>query len=124
MNAVAQLLTIVEGLALATVGVLQAFSFRDQRFRPIFLIRPEDTEAVRLWAIDVGFGNLAWAVGAFTGVLLVNLGLVGEGRTIVIFVSIAMIVLGFVLLFSELRLWRNATAQVALPVAVLVAMSF
>jgi putative membrane protein len=124
MNAVAQVLTIIEGLLLIAVGSLEAFAFRNQRFHNLFLIRPEDTEAVRLWTVNVGFYNIVWGLGAFAGVLLVNLGQAVAGRALVIFVCIAMIVLGFVLLFAELRLWKNAAGQILLPILVLVAMSF
>jgi putative membrane protein len=124
MNTAAQVLTIVEGLVLIGVGVLEAFAFRNQRFHSLFLIRPEDTEAVRLWAINAGFSDIVWGFGAISGVVLVILGQEQVGRALVIFVSIAMIVLGFVLLFTELRLWKTAAGQVLLPVLVLVAMSF
>lgn len=124
MNTAAQVLTVVEGLALVGVGVLEAFAFRNQRFHGFFLIRPEDTETVRLWVVNAGFSDIVWGVGALTGVVLVNLGQEQAGRALVIFVSIAMIVLGFVLLFSELRLWKTAATQVLLPIVVLIAMSF
>jgi putative membrane protein len=124
MNTAAQVLTIVVALVLIGVGSLEAFAFRNQRFHRIFLFRPEDTEVVRLWAVNAGFSDIVWGLGAFSGVLLVNLGQEEAGRALVIFVSIAMILLGFVLLFTELRLWRTAAAQVLLPVLVLVAMSF
>ncbi|MDQ0892804.1 DUF1304 family protein [Agromyces ramosus] len=124
MNTAAQVLTIVEGLVLIGVGVLEAFAFRNQRFRRLFLIRPEDTETVRLWVVNAGFSDIVWGVGALSGVVLVNLGQEQVGRALVIFVSIAMIVLGFVLLFTELGLWKTAATQVLLPVLVLVAMSF
>jgi putative membrane protein len=124
MNTAAQVLTIVVALVLIGVGVLEAFAFRNQRFHGILIIRPEDTEAVRLWVVNAGFSDIVWGLGALSGVVLVNLGQEEVGRALVIFVSIAMIVLGFVLLFTELRLWRTAAIQVLLPVLVLIAMSF
>lgn len=124
MNTAAQVLTIVVGLVLIGIGVLEAFAFRDQRFHRLFLIHADDAEAVRLWVVNAGFSDIVWGLGALSGVVLVNLGQDEAGRALVIFVSIAMIVLGFALLFSELRMWKTAAIQVALPVLVLVAMSF
>lgn len=122
MSVVAQVLAVVEGLVLVVVGLLGAFFFRSRRLSGFLLIEPQAEEAVRPWAVYTGFGNMIWGVGVLTGVLAVNLGLAEVGRTLVAFPSIAMVVLAFVILFTELRYWKNVIVLVALPVLVLVAM--
>ena len=122
MSVVAQVLAIVEGLALVVVGVLGAFFFRSRRLHGFFLIDPRDEEAVRPWTVYTGFANMVWGLGELVGVLAVNLGYREVGRTLVAFVSIAMVVLAFVILFTELKYWRNVIVLVLLPVLVLVAL--
>jgi putative membrane protein len=122
MNLVAQVLAIVEGLALVVVGVLGAFFFRSRRLYGFFLIEPEDAEAVRPWAVYTGFANMVWGVGVLAGVLAVNLGYAEVGRTLVAFTSIVLVVLAFVILFTELRYWRNVIVLVGLPLLVLLAL--
>ena len=60
MGVVAQVLAVVEGLALVVVGVIGAFFFRSRRLYSFLLIEPEDQEAVRPWAIYTGFANMLW----------------------------------------------------------------
>ena len=122
MSVVAQVLAIVEGLALVVVGVLGAFFFRSRRLHGFFLIEPRDEEAERPWTVYTGFANMVWGIGALVGVLAVNLGFREVGRTLVAFVSIAMIVLAFVILFTELKYWKNVIVLVLLPMLVLVAL--
>jgi hypothetical protein len=122
MSVVAQVLAVVEGLALVIVGILGAFFFRSRRLYGFFLIEPQAEEAVRPWAVYTGFANMVWGIGVLAGVVAVNLGFAEVGRTLVAFTSIAMVVLAFVILFTELRYWKNVIVLVALPVLVLVAM--
>ena len=122
MSVVAQVLAIIEGLALVIAGVLGAFFFRSRRLHGFFLIEPRDQEAVRPWAVYTGFANMVWGLGVLAGILAVNIGFADVGRTLVAFTSIAMVVLAFVILFTELRYWKNVIVLVALPVLVLVAM--
>jgi hypothetical protein len=122
MSVVAQVLAIVEGLGLVVVGVLGAFFFRSRRLHGFFLIEPRDEEAVRPWTVYTGFANMVWGIGALVGVLAVNLGYREVGRTLVAFVSIAMVVLAFVILFTELKYWKNVVVLVILPMLVLVAL--
>ena len=76
---------------------------------------------MRPWTISYGLREPRWGIGALVGVVAVNLGFREVGRTLVIFVSIATIVRAFVILFSDLRYWRNVIVLVVLlPVLVLV----
>ncbi len=52
--------------------------------------------------MHTGFANMVWGLGVLAGVLAVNLGFADVGRTLVAFVSIAVLVLAFVILFTEL----------------------
>jgi uncharacterized membrane protein len=58
MNLIAQILAVLVGVMLIGVGVLEVFFYRDQRFSKIFLIKPQDVDAVRLWTVNVGFYNI------------------------------------------------------------------
>jgi len=124
MSVVAQVLALVEGVALIVVGILGAFFFRSRRLHGLLLIEPEDEEIVRPWTVYSGFSNMVWGVGVLAGVVAANLGYAGVGRTLVTFVSIATILLAFVLLFTELRYWKNVIVLVGLPVLVLVALTW
>ena len=125
MNAIAQVLAVVEGLTLIVVGVLEAFFYRNQRFHSIFLIEPRDTAAVRLWAMNVGFYNMVFGLAILIGVVFVNVDNPIAGRTLVYLVCVSHVVLGVVLAILEPRLWRNAVGQASLPLLIiLVALLF
>lgn len=100
------------------VGLLEAFRYRDPRLYPIFLIKPGDHDAVRLWTVNVGFHNITMAAGLATGLFLVSRGFLAEGRTLVLFVAAAQVFEGTVLFASERRLWVSALGQ-AVPAAIL-----
>ena len=125
MNAIAQVLAVLEGLTLIVVGVLEAFFYRNQRFHSIFLIEPKDTSAVRLWTMNVGFYNMVFGLAILTGVVLLNVGDPIAGRTLVYLVCASHVVLGVLLAVVEPRLWRSAVGQSSLPLLViLVALLF
>jgi putative membrane protein len=123
MNAFAQVIAVLVGLTLAVVGILESFFYRRPELYPIFLIRPEDVPAVRLWTVNQGFYNLCFGVAALGGVATLHLGNPTVGRTLVLFTCASMVFLGGVLFFSERRLWRSALGQALPSLAVLVAAS-
>ena len=118
MHTLEFVLAVVVAVALTIVGLLEAFRYRDPRLHPIFLIDPRDYDAVRLWTVNVGFYNITMAAGIVAGLVLVSSGGLAAGRALVIFVAIAQVFLGAVLLISERRLWANALGQ-AVPAGVL-----
>lgn len=118
MNVLVQILAALEGLVLIGVGSLEAFQYHNQRLYPIFRIRPADTAAVRLWVVNQGFYNIVWGVGLLVGLLLVNMGNVTVGSTMVIFTCVAHVILGVVLGVSEPKLARSALGQAGLPFVV------
>ena len=119
MTVAAYVLAALFGVMLIAVGAAEAFFYRDQRFHRLFLIRPEDVGAVRLWTINVGFYNIVWGLGALAGVMIAAGGSPVTGETIIAFTCIAHVILGAVLWFSVRRLWQSALAQSVLPLVVL-----
>ncbi|WP_411720608.1 DUF1304 family protein [Mycetocola sp.] len=120
MNAVAQVLAVLVGITLIAVGVLEAFFYRDQRFHSLFLIKPQDAAAVRLWTMNVGFYNMVFGLAILVGVVILNVGDSTVGRTLVYMVCASHVILGIVLAFVEPKLWRNAVGQALLPSLVIV----
>jgi putative membrane protein len=121
VNAVAQVLAVLDGILLIGVGIVESFFYRDRRFYPFFRIREEDQAAVRVWAVNQGFYNMVFGVGLLLGVVLVNTGAGTAGRTLVLFAAACHVVLGIVLIVSEPRLWRGGVAQSGLAALVLIA---
>jgi hypothetical protein len=124
MGVVAQVLAVVEGLALIVTGIIGVFFYRHRRLYRFLFIEPENHEVVRPWTIYTGWANVLWGLGVVVGVVAVNLGFVEVGRTLVAFTTIVLIVLAFVILFTDLRFWKNVIALLALPVLVLLTMMF
>ena len=119
MSVLVQVLAVITGVVLIAVGLLEAFRYKDQRLHPIFLIKPEDTAAVRLWTVNVGFYNIVWGLFGIAGVVLANSGEATAGRTVVAMMCIAHAILGLVLIISERRLWLSGIGQSFLPVVIL-----
>jgi putative membrane protein len=121
MSAFAQVVAVLVGLSLVVAGVLESFFFRRPELYPIFLIRPEDVTAVRLWTVNQGFYNMCFGAAALGGVVFLHVGNVTVGRTLVLFTCASMVVLGIVLVVSERRLWLSALGQAIPPLIVLAA---
>ncbi|MBD7995835.1 DUF1304 family protein [Arthrobacter sp. Sa2CUA1] len=121
MNALAQLLTGLMALVLATMWVLETFFNGSQKLYPIFRTDPGNVAAVRMWAVNVGFVNLCFAGGLASGLLLVTFGNAAVGSGILAFCLISQVVLGAVLFGSNRSLWRGALGQSLVPLAALLA---
>ncbi len=120
MTGLIQVLGVVLGVLLISVGTLEAFFIRDQRLHRFFLVDPDDVDTVRLWTLNVGLYNVIWGLGAITGSLLLGGADPAQGRTLLLFVCTAHVILGIVLFFTERRLWLNALAEAVLPVIIIV----
>lgn len=120
MTLAAYIVAFLIGLVLIAVGIAEAFFFRDQRFHKFFLIRPDDVRAVRLWTVNLGFYNMVWGLGLIAGVLIAAAGNTAAGEAIILFASIAHVILGAVLWFSERRLWQSALSQSLPPLVVII----
>lgn len=119
MNAAALILAILEGLLLLGIGTLEAFFFRKPQLYPIFLIRPEDHRAVRLWTVNVGWYNICSGLAVAVGLVLSATASADIGGAVVLAICAMQVVLGVVLVLTEAKLWRGAVGQSLLPLAVI-----
>ena len=119
MSTTVQVLAGLFALVLVVVGLLEITQYRNPRFYSIFVIEPHNYDAVRMWAINVGFYNLACAAGIILGLILFRAGYPGEGRGLVLYLVGAHLLLGLVLVASQRRLWRSAIGQAGIPAMVL-----
>lgn len=121
MNLLSQILAGATGLALISVGVLEIFFHGDQRFHRIFLIRPDEVRAVRMWAMNVGAYNITFGIGIAVGLWLVNFsGTPASGSAIVVFCCACHVFLGFWLWVTEKRLLLSAIGQALFPLLTIV----
>jgi putative membrane protein len=120
VNAVAQVLSVLVGITLIAVGVLETFFYRNQRFHSIFLISPADYDAVRLWVRNVGVYNMLMGLACLLGVLIVNVGDDTVGRTLILAVCAMHVVLGVTLYLTERRLGVSALGEALPPLAVII----
>jgi putative membrane protein len=119
MNWIAQVLAVVVGLVVMGVGALEAFQFRNPRYYSIFLIRQQDWDAVRLWVVNLGFYNIVLGLGILVGVLVLNVGDVTVGATMVIFGCAVHVIQGVVLGVTEHKLVSSGVAQALPPLVVI-----
>lgn len=116
MNLLSQIFAGATALALIAVGLLEIFSHGDRRLYRIFLIKPEDVQAVRMWAMNIGAYNIAFALGIATGLWMLNFsGDAASGSAIVIFCCTAHVLLGIWLWITEKRLLTSAIGQALGP---------
>ncbi len=112
MNLLSQIFAGITALALIAVGPLEIFFHGDRRFYRIFLVKPEDVAAVRMWAMNVGAYNIAFGLGIVTGLWMLNsAGNAAGGSAIVIFCCASHFLLGIWLWITEKRLLASAIGQ-------------
>ena len=85
MNGVAQVLAVLVGVTLVVMFVLEVFFHGRRALYPIFLIRPADVPAVRMWAVNVGCYNLCYGIGALVGVAMLQWQMLTSGVALVLF---------------------------------------
>ena len=119
MSTTVQVLAGIYATVLTVVGLLEITQYRNPRLYSIFVIEPENYDAVRMWAVCVGFFNLVFAAGIALGLALFHQGYPGEGRGLVLFLVGAHLVTGIVLVAVEHRLWRSAIGEASIPAVVL-----
>ena len=116
MNLVSQIIAGATALALIGVGLLEIFFHGNRRFYWLFLIKPEDVAAVRMWAMNIGAYNIAFGLGIASGLWMVNFsGNAAGGSAIVIFCCASQFILGIWLWITEKRLLLSAIGQALLP---------
>lgn len=121
MNPVAQVLAVLEALTLIAVGVLESFFFRSPELYAIFLIEPDEYDAVALWTRNVGVYNMLMGIAVVVGVVLVHRSQVAAGRAIVLTICAMHVVLGISLVITAPELWLSAVFEFGLALAVILA---
>ncbi|MBX0300466.1 DUF1304 domain-containing protein [Cryobacterium sp. 1639] len=122
MTTLAQVLAGLMAFVLIVMWVLEAFFYKARALYPIFRIEPGDEPAVRMWAINVGYYNLCYAIGLLIGLWLVNAGSIDAGRILVIFCLASHVLLGLVLVSTNRKLWLSSVGESGLALAGLVAL--
>ena len=118
MTGLIQVLGVVFGVLLISVGIMESFFIRDQRLHRLFLVKPDDIETVRLWTFNLGFYNVIWGIGAIAGALVLGGADAAAGEALLMFTCVAHVALGLILFLSERRLWGNAIAEAILPLII------
>ncbi|MFC9916901.1 DUF1304 family protein [Agromyces binzhouensis] len=121
MTRVAQVLAALEALTLLVVGALETFFFREPALYAIFLIEPDEYDAVALWTRNVGVYNMLMGVTVIVGVLLARGTRVEAGRALVLAISAMHVVLGVSLVITAPELWLSAIFEAGLALAVILA---
>jgi hypothetical protein len=119
MSTTVQVLAVVIGVMLTVVWVMEAFLYRHPKLYPLFLTKPDDLDAVRMWTINVGFYNLTCAVAMFAGVVLVRTDHVPQGEALIVFTAAQHAFLALVLVATQPKLWFNSILEGGLTAVVL-----
>jgi hypothetical protein len=120
MGTIEQVLAVVIGVILVAVCILELFFYRHPRLFFMFLIKPEDEAAVRLWRISIAFYNLTTAVALFAGAYLLGTSHPDAGSALIIFTACQHIFLAVVMLITQPKLWLNSIME-ATPNIILLA---
>jgi putative membrane protein len=118
MSRAVQVLAVAIAIMLTVVFVMEAFLYRHPRLYPMFLTRPSDFGAVRLWTVNMGWYNLTTAAALVIGVLLARTGHLPQGEALAVFTAAQHVFMAVVLVVSERRLWLNSLLE-GVPAAVL-----
>ena len=121
MNPVAQVLAALEALTLIVIGLLETFFYRSAELYPIFLIEPDEYDAVALWTRNVGVYNMLMGIAIVVGLVLVHRSGRQAGRAIILTVSAMHLVLGVSLVITAPELWLSAVFEFGLALAVILA---
>jgi uncharacterized membrane protein len=121
MTLTAQVLAGLMALTLLVIGALETFLFRNAALYPIFLIEPDEYDAVALWTRNVGVYNMLMGIGIVVAIVLVRRGQVAAGRALVLAFSLMHVVLGITLVISAPELWLSGLSEAGLALAVVIA---
>ena len=122
MSTAAQILAVVIAATLVMVWVMESFLYRQPRLYPLFLTKPGDYDAVRLWTVNLGFYNLTTAVALLAGVVLVQTDHLPQGEALIVFTAAQHTFMAVVLVISQPKLWLNALME-GVPAAILLALA-
>jgi putative membrane protein len=118
MSTATQVLAIAIAVMLAVVFVMESLLYKHPKLYPLFLTKPGDFDAVRLWTVNMGWYNLTTAAALVIGVVLAANGREAAGEALVTFTAAQHTFMAVVLVVSERRLWFNALLE-GIPAAVL-----
>jgi putative membrane protein len=118
MSTAAQVLAIVIAVMLTVVFVMESILYKHPKLYPLFLTKPDDLDAVRMWTVNLGWYNLTTAAALLIGVVLAANGYESAGEALVTFTAAQHTFMAVVLVVSERRLWFNALLE-GVPAAVL-----
>ena len=121
MTLTAQVLAGLMALTLLVIGALETFFFRNAALHPIFLIEPDEYDAVALWTRNVGVYNMLMGIGIVVAIVLVRRGQVAAGRALVLAFSLMHVVLGITLVITAPELWLSGLSETGLALAVVIA---
>jgi putative membrane protein len=124
MNLATQIIAATFVVILVAVGVMEIFFHAARRLYPLTLIEPGDAAAVRMWAMNIGAYNIAFAAGIAAGLVLVQAGAVPAGTVLVLFGCSSHMLLGLWLWVTEKRLLASAIFQALVPGLAVVAYAF
>ena len=118
MSTAAQVLAVVIAVVLTVVFVMEAILYRNPRLYPMFLTKPGDLDAVRMWTVNMGWYNLTTAVALVAGVVLVQTDHLAQGQALIVFTAAQHTFMAVVLVISQPKLWLNSLME-GVPAAVL-----
>ncbi|WP_157630737.1 DUF1304 family protein [Kribbella catacumbae] len=113
-----QVLAVVIGVILVTVWAMELFFYRHRRLYFMFLIKPDDYDAVRLWRISIAYFNLTTAAALFIGAYLLETNHPDAGQALILFTACQHVFLAVVMLVTQPKLWLNSVME-AVPNLVL-----
>jgi len=113
MGTTEQVLAVIIGVILVAVCIMELFFYRHPRLFFMFLIKPSDEAAVRLWRICIAFFNLTTACALFIGAYLLSTSHPDAGKALILFTAGQHIFLSVVMLITQPKLWLNSIMEAA-----------
>jgi hypothetical protein len=113
MSTTVQVLAVIIGVILTAVWAMEIFFYRHRRLYFMFLIKPADYDAVRLWRVCIAFFNLTTAAALFIGAYLLSTSHAGAGEALILFTACQHIFLAIVMLITQPKLWLNSIMEAA-----------
>jgi putative membrane protein len=95
--------------------VMESVLFQKPGGYKVFKVKPEDHQAVKIWAFNQGFYNLFLAIGMLIGLYYVNQLEVRLAGMMVSFCGLSMVGAGLVLFLSDKKMRRGALIQMVPP---------
>jgi hypothetical protein len=118
MSTAVQVLAVVIGVILVSVWAMELWFYRHRRLYFMFLIKPADYDAVRLWRICIAYFNLTTAAALFIGTYLLHTDHPDAGQGLILFTAFQHVFLAVVMLVTQPKLWLNSVME-AVPNLVL-----